>query len=92
MSKAVKALIEGHVQGVWYRSWTVETARRLGIDGWVRNRRDGSVQALFSGPDERVDEMLRLCSDGPPAAQVTSVEHIPHDGSVPSGFRIKPSV
>lgn len=89
---AIKVLVEGRVQGVWFRGWTVENARRLKLDGWVRNRRDGSVQALFSGPVERVDEMLRLCSEGPPAADVTSVEYILHNSPVDAGFRIKRSV
>lgn len=90
--RAVMVLIEGRVQGVWYRGWTVDTARALGLDGWVRNRRDGSVQALFSGPDDAVDEMLRLCAEGPPSASVNSVEFIEHDSPVLKGFRIKPSV
>ena len=90
--RAVKALIEGRVQGVWYRGWTAQTARNLGLDGWVRNRRDGSVQAVFSGPDAVVEEMLRLCAQGPSAASVSIVEHIPHNSPVPSGFRIKRSV
>ena len=92
MKKSVKVMIEGRVQGVWYRSWTVETARGLGLDGWVRNRRDGSVQAVFSGPNDAVEEMLRLCAEGPSSATVSSVEYIPHDSPVPVGFRIKPSV
>ena len=90
--RAVKVLIEGRVHGVWYRGWTVETARALGLDGWVRNRRDGSVQALFSGPNDAVDEMLRLCAEGPSAASVSSVEYRDHDDTVAVGFRIKPSV
>lgn len=92
MNKCVKALIEGRVQGVWYRGWTLETARRLGLSGWVQNRHDGSVQAVFSGPAETVDEMLKLCEEGPPSAYVSSVEHIPHNGPIEEGFRIRPSV
>ena len=92
MKKSVKVMIEGRVQGVWFRGWTLETARRLDLDGWVQNRRDGSVQAVFSGPNDAVDEMLRLCAQGPSAASVSSVEYIPHDRPVPVGFRIKPSV
>lgn len=89
---AVKVLIEGRVQGVWYRGWTVEHARRLNLDGWVRNRRDGSVQAVFSGQIIDVDEMLTLCAEGPPAADVSSVENVPHHSPVEAGFRIKRSV
>jgi len=91
-NKAIKVLIEGRVQGVWFRGWTVENARRLNLDGWVLNRRDGSVQAVFSGPSKLVDEMLRLCAEGPPAADVSSVEHIAHNTPVDVGFRIKRSV
>lgn len=89
---AIKVLINGLVQGVWYRGWTVENARRLKLDGWVHNRRDGSVQAVFSGPVDQVEEMLKLCSEGPPAALVSSVEHIQHNNPVDIGFRIKRSV
>lgn len=90
--RTVKVLIEGRVQGVWYRGWTVQTARDLELNGWVQNRRDGSVQAVFSGPEAVVDEMLRLCAQGPSGASVSRVDYIPHDTPVPLGFRIKPSV
>lgn len=92
MTKAVKVMIEGRVQGVWYRGWTQKTAQRLGLDGWVQNRRDGSVQAVFSGPDEAVDEMLKLCETGPEFAFVTSVQHVPHNSPVPSGFHFRRSL
>lgn len=65
--------IKGRVQGVWYRGWTVETARGLGLDGWVRNRSDGSVEAVFQGPQEAVERMIEACHDGPPAARVNSI-------------------
>ena len=65
--------IFGRVQGVWYRGWTVEAARQLGLDGWVRNRRDGSVEALFCGPPGVVSEMVALCRHGPPGARVDNV-------------------
>jgi len=89
---AIKVLIEGHVQGVWFRGWTIENARRLNLDGWVLNRRDGSVQAVFSGPADHVDEMLQLCHEGPPSADVRSVEYILHNDPVEVGFRIRRSV
>lgn len=62
--------IEGLVQGVGYRAWCATKAESLGLTGWVRNRRDGSVEALFEGEPELVARMLDLCRDGPPAARV----------------------
>jgi len=70
---AIRARIEGCVQGVWFRGWTVEQAAARGLDGWVRNRRDGSVEALFAGPEPAVREMLAACRKGPSAARVTDV-------------------
>jgi len=89
--KTVTVRIEGLVQGVYYRAWTEQTACRLGIDGWVRNRRDGCVEAVFSGPGDQVDEMLRRCADGPPDAKVTDVVVIDEGGAPPSGFRVLPT-
>lgn len=71
--KAVRARIHGRVQGVWYRGWTMETAVRLGLNGWVRNRADGTVEALFAGPADAVDRMLAACREGPPAARVIDI-------------------
>ena len=75
--KSVQVRIEGRVQGVWYRGWTVQQASRRGLNGWVRNRRDGSVEAVFSGPPDQVEDMLRACQDGPPSARVTRVDATP---------------
>lgn len=71
--RTVQVRIEGRVQGVWYRGWTVQEAKIRGLAGWVRNRSDGSVEALFSGPKPVVDAMLEACWQGPPAARVTAV-------------------
>ncbi|MGV1013874.1 MAG: acylphosphatase, partial [Methyloceanibacter sp.] len=68
--RTVTVRIEGRVQGVFYRAWTEDTARTLGLDGWVRNRRDGSVEAVFSGPAAQVEAMLRRCAQGPRDAEV----------------------
>ena len=87
----IKVLITGRVQGVWYRGWTIENARELDLDGWVQNRRDGTVQAVFSGPVDKVQEMLRRCEKGPPMAQVASVETQPHGHDVQRGFRVRRS-
>jgi len=70
----VSVRIRGRVQGVWYRGWTEEEAARRGLRGWVRNRRDGSVEALFCGPAAIVDDMIEACRRGPPAARVETVE------------------
>lgn len=69
--------IRGRVQGVWYRGWTEEEATRRGLRGWVRNRRDGSVEALFAGPAALVNDMIEACRRGPPAARVETVEQSP---------------
>ncbi len=79
--------IEGRVQGVWYRGWTVRTAGRLGLDGWVRNMPDGSVEAVFSGPAADVEAIIKRCRRGPPAAAVTAIHPSPYDGEVEPGFR-----
>ena len=74
MQRTVRLRIHGCVQGVWYRGWTVEQARDFGLVGWVRNRRDGSVEAVVCGPIHAVDDMILACRDGPPAARVDTVE------------------
>jgi acylphosphatase len=89
--KTVTVRIEGRVQGVYYRAWTEQSARRLNLDGWVRNRRDGSVEAVFAGPEAQVDEMLRRCAEGPPDAKVTSVTVTDEGGAPPSGFSVLPT-
>ena len=86
--RTVTVRIEGRVQGVFYRAWTEETARSLGLDGWVRNASDGSVEAVFSGPAAQVEEMLRLCRRGPRDAKVTAVTITDEGGAPPSGFRV----
>lgn len=65
--------VSGRVQGVGYRASTWDTAILLKLNGWVRNLRDGRVEAVFEGPRDRVEEMLRWCHKGPPAAAVTEV-------------------
>jgi acylphosphatase len=81
-----RLVVHGHVQGVWYRGWTVDQARALGLDGWVRNRRDGTVEILASGPEDAVEDLIARCHDGPPAARVEQVEVVETDEDVPRGF------
>lgn len=66
--------ITGRVQGVAYRDWMVRAARAAGIVGWVRNRADGSVEALVAGSTDAVDALIASCRRGPPMARVDNVE------------------
>ena len=69
-----RAVIHGRVQGVGYRAWTEMTALELGLEGWVRNRRDGTVEALFAGPADDVAAMLEASRQGPPGARVEAID------------------
>lgn len=73
----VQVMVRGRVQGVGYRAWVDDQATLNGLEGWVRNRQDGSVEALFAGPAQDVAEMVALCRRGPPAARVDSVSDTP---------------
>ena len=74
MDVIFQVVIRGQVQGVGYRAWTEVTAEERGVEGWVRNRRDGSVEALFAGPEELVLTMIELCRGGPPGARVDAID------------------
>jgi acylphosphatase len=69
-----KVMIQGRVQGVGYRAWVEWAATARDLEGWVRNRRDGSVEALFAGTAEAVTEMIASCRQGPPGARVDAVK------------------
>lgn len=71
--KSVRVIVTGRVQGVWYRAWTEKEALVRGLDGWVRNLSDGTVEAVFSGPGQEVDDMIAACRTGPPLARVKDV-------------------
>ncbi len=74
MSRAIlQVSIRGRVQGVGYRAWVEYQATAVGLEGWVRNRRDGSVEALFAGPENVVADMVASCRRGPPSARVDAV-------------------
>jgi acylphosphatase len=75
-------LIRGIVQGVGFRYWTRRTATARGLQGWVRNRRDGTVEAVFAGPAQAVTEMIALCRRGPDMARVDSVDEAPAEPNV----------
>src|SRR5262245_53033608 len=76
-TSAVFAEIQGIVQGVGYRAWVQHTASKHGLSGWVRNRRDGCVEAVFVGQPEAVDAMLELLKRGPRLAEVQNVQTRP---------------
>jgi acylphosphatase len=67
-------IVRGRVQGVFFRDGTQEQARALGVAGWVSNRVDGSVEAVFEGPRPAVERAIEWCRAGPPRAQVDGVE------------------
>jgi acylphosphatase len=69
-----RVTIRGRVQGVGFRAWTEHEARRRALEGWVRNRRDGSVEVVFAGPPDKVADMIEACRHGPSFAQVDAVE------------------
>jgi acylphosphatase len=68
-----RVMVRGRVQGVGFRAFVAESAAARGLAGWVRNRRDGSVEALFAGPNETVSAMIEACHQGPLIARVNSV-------------------
>lgn len=89
----VRVRILGHVQGVFFRNWTMDRARALGVRGWVRNRRDGSVELVAYGEDEAVEALTAACRIGPPAAKVERIEvEIEEGEGPPAGFRVTATV
>ena len=85
---AVDARITGRVQGVSFRAWTCGEAQARGLSGWVRNEADGTVSAHFSGPADRVSEMVDALHRGPPAARVEAVQTQPAQTAATGTFEI----
>jgi len=90
--KSVRLIIQGRVQGVSYRYWTVAEATARGLDGWVRNRRDGNVEAFLSGPASAVDAMIEACRQGPRAARVMDIDVREETTRADRGFQQLPTV
>ncbi|MGY3615900.1 acylphosphatase [Bradyrhizobium sp. USDA 10063] len=87
MSDTIRhVVIRGRVQGVGYRAWVEHQARLRQLDGWVRNRRDGRVEAVFAGPEVVVSEMIAACRRGPSAARVDAVDN---DAGTPSLLNLR---
>lgn len=90
-TRTVHIRVDGRVQGVGYRAFVEMNAVDLGLTGWVRNRRDGSVEAVLQGAPETIDEMLALCRKGPPAARVDGVEIIGEGVGAFTHFEVRPT-
>jgi acylphosphatase len=90
-SRTVHLRIEGRVQGVGYRAFVEMKAADLGLSGWVRNRRDGSVEAVLQGPQAAVDAMLDQCRAGPPASRVDRLEIVGEGVGAFDGFEVRPT-
>ena len=74
MRKLVRLRITGRVQGVGYRAFVEAQAERLKLEGWVRNRRDGTVEAVVFGSSESVETLFRACREGRSASRVTAID------------------
>lgn len=92
-NRTVHVRIEGRVQGVGYRAWTEDAAAELALRGWVRNRRDGSVEAIFSGTPGAIADMLERCKSGPRHARVDAViaNDRPEPADLPAAFEFRPT-
>lgn len=89
---AVRLRIEGLVQGVGFRAFVEREARTLGLDGWVRNRRDGGVEAVIAGPPAAIEAMLQRCRRGPQSSRVDMLKVLDEQGPVAQGFAVLPTV
>lgn len=81
-----RIFVSGRVQGVSYRDWTVRTAQRLHLTGWVRNHRDGRVEILAEGEEGAIGELVDACRQGPPLARVEDVSAFPDSDKSTKGF------
>jgi len=84
-----RVIVSGLVQGVWFRDSCSQEARRAGVAGWVRNRVDGTVEAVFEGDADSVLTVVNWCMTGPPRAQVTDIDVWTEDVAAESGFRVR---
>jgi acylphosphatase len=73
----LRTIVRGHVQGVGFRAWTQHQAQLHGVEGWVRNLGDGSVEAMFAGQIDRIELMLKVLREGPHGSRVEAVEEYP---------------
>ncbi len=88
MTRRARVVVSGRVQGVFFRATCAERARELGLGGSVRNLPDGSVEAVFEGPEDAVDAMVGWCRTGPRLARVDRVEVVSEEPVGDVGFRV----
>jgi acylphosphatase len=81
--------VSGRVQGVYFRATTRDTAREVGVDGWVRNLDDGRVEAVFEGSEEQVEKLIEFCHEGSDAARVDDVEVTDEQPRGADGFSVR---
>jgi acylphosphatase len=86
--RRVRVVVAGLVQGVFFRASCAERARALGLGGWVRNTADGRVEAVFEGPGDAVETVVRWCHEGPRHARVDAVEVVEETPAGEAGFRV----
>jgi acylphosphatase len=89
---SMRLRIEGSVQAVGYRNFMIEEARKLGIDGWVRNRTDGSVEALVSGETKAVEALIAACARGPEGSRIKHIDMEKVEPPAEKGFNRRPSI
>jgi acylphosphatase len=89
---AARLIIDGEVQGVGFRVWVVREAWKLSLDGWARNRSDGTVEILAIGEEASLDKLQESCGHGPPGARVTDVKREPAQDDGSRGFAEWPTI
>ncbi|HTW34804.1 MAG TPA: acylphosphatase [Rhizomicrobium sp.] len=89
---SLRLKVEGFVQAVGFRNFIIEKARALNLDGWVRNRSDGTVEALVSGSTKSVEALVGACTQGPAGSKVTSIDLHKAEPPEEKGFHRRPSV
>ena len=90
--ETTRIIVTGFVQGVGYRAWVQEEAHELQLSGWVRNRTDGSVEAVVHGDKNKIADLLRACKQGPAMSRVDKVTSEPAEYDGVEGFRIEKTV
>ncbi len=89
---SLRLRIEGRVQAVGYRNFIIEEARKLGVDGWVRNRSDGTVEALVSGETKVVETLIAACARGPEGSRIKHIDMESVEAPAEKGFTRRPSI